>query len=135
MYKEDCYDLLTEGKPKVELRETNKGEILVENITKCVCTSESEVFQLLNTANKHRSTSATAMNNQSSRSHAILTVSLSITKSLELEPGEHTRVTLLSKLNIVDLAGSERIKKTGASGDTLKEGNSGCWRGLYLYQI
>ena len=42
-----------------------------------------------------------------------------------------------SKVNLVDLAGSERASKTGAKGDTLREGaninkslvsiNMGCW--------
>ena len=53
------------------------------------------------------------MNATSSRSHALFTVHI---ESLE---GEKIKK---SKLNFVDLAGSERQGKTGATGDTLKEG-------------
>ena len=33
-------------------------------------------------------------------------------------------VALVSKFHFVDLAGSERLKRTGAKGDTMKEGIS-----------
>ena len=42
----------------------------------------------------------------------------------ELGDGVTRETSLNSKLNLVDLAGSERSKKTGASGNTLKEGSS-----------
>ena len=57
--------------------------------------------------------SATLMNSQSSRSHALLTLTLQQTSS-----DGSVRV---SKLNIADLAGSEKISKTGATGGTLDE--------------
>jgi kinesin family protein C2/C3 len=54
------------------------------------------------------------MNEHSSRSHMMLTVSIS---------SEHkaTRVVSRGKLNLVDLAGSERLDKSGATGVALKE--------------
>lgn len=42
----------------------------------------------------------------------------------ELSDGVTRETSLNSKLNLVDLAGSERSKKTGATGNTLKEGSS-----------
>ena len=39
-----------------------------------------------------------------------------------LDGQDHVRV---GKMNMVDLAGSERQSKTGATGDTLKEGTLG----------
>lgn len=67
--------------------------------------------------NKNRSVGATLMNQTSSRSHSIFTVT--VESSIEGDDGEaHIKV---GKLNMVDLAGSERQSKTGATGDRLKE--------------
>ena len=61
-----------------------------------------------------RMTGGTAMNEQSSRSHAIFTI------TLEQAKGENDLV--MSKFHIVDLAGSERQSKTKADGIRLREG-------------
>ena len=53
------------------------------------------------------------MNDQSSRSHAILTI------TLERKRDENV---ICSKFHLVDLAGSERQSKTKAEGIRLKEG-------------
>ena len=61
------------------------------------------------------------MNDASSRSHAIFTMTIKqsvfIGKGKEQEEG-----TITAKFFFVDLAGSERAKKTGATGAILKEG-------------
>lgn len=67
--------------------------------------------------NKNRSTGATLMNADSSRSHSIFTINVEMCEK-DTEGEEHYRV---GKLNLVDLAGSERQSKTGATGDRLKE--------------
>ena len=59
----------------------------------------------------------TDMNRDSSRSHAIFTLSLCITQ----ENDNQIKETKYSKFSFVDLAGSERQKDTQASGDRLKE--------------
>ncbi len=62
------------------------------------------------------------MNEASSRSHAIFTISIerhSIGFNNEFGIDENY---VTSKFVFVDLAGSERLKKTGATGNTLKEG-------------
>ncbi|XP_057573994.1 chromosome-associated kinesin KIF4A isoform X6 [Hippopotamus amphibius kiboko] len=56
------------------------------------------------------------MNSQSSRSHAIFTI------SIEQRKKSDKNSSFRSKLHLVDLAGSERQKKTKAEGDRLKEG-------------
>jgi kinesin family member 3B len=65
--------------------------------------------------NACRSTGATLMNQDSSRSHSIFTITIECTGDMTQD---HVRV---GKLNLVDLAGSERQSKTGASGDRLIE--------------
>lgn len=125
VYKEECFDLLSKNKQILQLRESQKSETIAENMTKVCFPSVSsdqtkgvkDVFKVLREATKNRSTNSTAMNAKSSRSHALFTLQLKITRPM---CGEI--VSMNSKLNIVDLAGSERMKKTGASGNVLKEG-------------
>ena len=62
----------------------------------------------------NRVTAATLMNAQSSRSHAIFTLTLE-----QRSGGGERRV---SKFHLLDLAGSERVKRTGAQGMRFKEG-------------
>jgi len=71
--------------------------------------------KLMNKGNKNRSTGATLMNADSSRSHSIFTINVEIS---EKDNEENSR---FGKLNLVDLAGSERQSKTKATGDRLKE--------------
>jgi kinesin family protein C2/C3 len=54
------------------------------------------------------------MNEHSSRSHSILTVTCRGRNKLDGS-------TTFGKLHLIDLAGSERVGKTDASGDRLKE--------------
>ena len=56
------------------------------------------------------------MNNQSSRSHCVLTLKV---KCFELEDPSNC---IESKLEIVDLAGSERQKVTKSTGIVFREG-------------
>jgi len=57
------------------------------------------------------------MNSESSRSHSIFTIYIETAE--KTENGQRIKA---GKLNLVDLAGSERLGKTGATGDTAKEG-------------
>ena len=56
----------------------------------------------------------TAMNTESSRSHQVFSV---VIESTDLQ----TQAVTKGKLSFVDLAGSERVKKSGATGEQLKE--------------
>ena len=65
----------------------------------------------------NRKTASTNMNQDSSRSHSLFTIYIETGEDVD---GEQ-RIKA-GKLNLVDLAGSERSSKTGATGQTLKEG-------------
>lgn len=64
-----------------------------------------------------RHVGATNMNEHSSRSHSVFTITV---ESSEMDDKGEPHIKV-GKLNIVDLAGSERQDKTGATGDRLKE--------------
>lgn len=61
----------------------------------------------------NRTTAQTKLNEQSSRSHSIFSISL----EQFMDSGE----IIKSKLNLVDLAGSERFSKSGGTGQQFKE--------------
>jgi len=86
----------------------------VPGLTVMVVSNLEDVFQLLAMADTNRSSATTNMNEHSSRSHMMLTVTIISESKLT---GQISR----GKLNLVDLAGSERINKSGATGTALKE--------------
>ena len=66
------------------------------------------------------------MNAASSRSHAVFTITLRRrTDVVASEAGGLAPAgTMVGKLSLVDLAGSERVKRSGSSGEQLKEASS-----------
>jgi kinesin family protein 22 len=75
-------------------------------------------FFVISTANKQRSVGSTLLNRESSRSHAILTLEVKLTKqdkswlisSLIVDGLIIWLLVLIGKINLVDLAGSENNK-------------------------
>jgi Kinesin motor domain len=82
------------------------------------------MLALLERGSLCRTTGSTDMNAHSSRSHAIFTVVLEqhIKSSTQEENNEDSTEYRTSKFHFVDLAGSERAKRTGATGQRMKEG-------------
>ena len=87
--------------------------VFVEGLSQVYVTSEADVLECLECGNANRIIGSTLMNAQSSRSHALLTLTL----RQQLSDG----TVRVSKLNVADLAGSEKVSKTGAKGETLEE--------------
>ena len=79
-----------------------------------------ETIRHLQRGSSQRVVGGTAMNDQSSRSHAIFTITLEQRENCG-QAGEES-ATIKSKFHLVDLAGSERQSKTKAKGLRLKEG-------------
>ncbi|GFY93677.1 P-loop nucleoside triphosphate hydrolases superfamily protein with CH (Calponin Homology) domain-containing protein [Actinidia rufa] len=75
--------------------------------------STGDVLSLMKLGELNRVVSSTAINNQSSRSHSILTV--------HVHGKDVSGSILRSCLHLVDLAGSERVDKSEVTGDRLKE--------------
>ncbi|KAJ3016653.1 Kinesin-like protein kif3b [Thoreauomyces humboldtii] len=101
----------------LELKEHPETGVYVKDLGTHVVKSVPEMEALMTLGNKNRSVGATLMNENSSRSHSIFTITV---ESSEPGPDGKDRI-VAGKLHLVDLAGSERQSKTGASGDRLKE--------------
>ncbi|XP_015113938.1 chromosome-associated kinesin KIF4 [Diachasma alloeum] len=121
LYNEQLYDLLADKPTRkdsiVDIREDTNG-IKIIGLTEREVTCAEQVLQCLMSGSQGRATGATAMNSQSSRSHAIFTLTVCQQKNND------SNSATTSKFHLVDLAGSERSKKTQATGDRFKEGVS-----------
>ncbi|CAH8558044.1 unnamed protein product [Schistosoma intercalatum] len=120
IYNEEVRDLLGHDyRAKLELKENPDKGVYVAGLSMHKITSVAECQNIMERGWKNRSTGATLMNADSSRSHSIFTIYLEmIDRSDNLLDYNHIRA---GKLNLVDLAGSERQTKTGATGDRFKE--------------
>ncbi|XP_044475229.1 kinesin-like protein KIN-4A [Mangifera indica] len=117
------------GKPPIQIRETSNGVITLAGSTEVSVSSLKEMAACLEQGSLSRATGSTNMNNQSSRSHAIFTITLEQMRKLnsilpdEISANESMNEEYLcAKLHLVDLAGSERAKRTGSDGLRFKEG-------------
>ncbi|NXE13487.1 KIF4 protein, partial [Lophotis ruficrista] len=119
IYNEDILDLLCPSRERtsqISIREDPKEGIKIVGLTERSVTCAQDTVSCLEQGNNSRTVASTAMNSQSSRSHAIFTICIDQKKKNDKNSSFH------SKLHLVDLAGSERQKKTKAEGDRLKEG-------------
>jgi len=130
LYGEDIRDLLQSDpatSPKLSIRDGNgKKEPEVINIKTVDVASAEDALVCLTRGTLRRVTRATAMNAESSRSHAIMSV-LVDQKTTIMVTGEDGKIveeasSKKSKFHFVDLAGSERMKRTNATGQGVKEG-------------
>ena len=125
IYNEQIQDLLKPPNERIKgglkIREDPKTGVYVQDLSKVPCSSYEEISDILDKGNDNRTVAATQMNATSSRAHTVLTISF--TQILYDENGKPFN-RKQSNINLVDLAGSERASKTGATGDTLKEGSN-----------
>ncbi|XP_019861180.1 PREDICTED: kinesin-like protein KIF21A [Amphimedon queenslandica] len=135
LYNEEIIDLFdpsrdTSNSKRLKIHETHEGVIYVDGAVVQSVKSESETLDALKRGALSRTVGSTNMNAQSSRSHAIFTISVSqkrpVLQSTDASDsaGSQDWETLTAKFHFVDLAGSERLKRTGATGERAKEGIS-----------
>jgi kinesin family member 1 len=120
IYNERVRDLLNPStKGNLKVREHPSTGPYVEDLAKLVVSSFNEIEHLMDEGNKARTVAATNMNETSSRSHAVFTLTLT-QKRHDVET--NMAMEKVAKISLVDLAGSERATSTGATGARLKEG-------------
>ena len=118
LYNEEITDLLAMGSepPKVRILEDRTGVVL-QGLEEPHVKNASDIFGLLETGNARRKTAETLLNKQSSRSHSVFIVTVSVREVL----AEGEEVIRVGKLYLVDLAGSENITRSGAVDQRAKE--------------
>ncbi|XP_058132181.1 kinesin-like protein KIFC2 isoform X5 [Dasypus novemcinctus] len=112
VYNEAVRDLLAPGPPErlaVRQGPAGQGGVQVAGLTHWDVPNLDALHQMLSLGRGNRATAATAMNQRSSRSHALVTLTL---RAASPPHGQGTAGTL----HLVDLAGSERAWKAGAAG-------------------
>ena len=122
IYNEEVFDLLTDHKKnvmpeKLDLKEDAGKGVFVKGLKWLIVKSIPEMERAMNFGTNNRKTASTKMNSASSRSHSIFTIYIETGTKVNNE-----QQIKAGKLNLVDLAGSERNSKTGATGQTMKEG-------------
>eukprot|EP00201_Polytomella_parva_P001908 CAMPEP_0175085938 /NCGR_PEP_ID=MMETSP0052_2-20121109/28957_1 /TAXON_ID=51329 ORGANISM="Polytomella parva, Strain SAG 63-3" /NCGR_SAMPLE_ID=MMETSP0052_2 /ASSEMBLY_ACC=CAM_ASM_000194 /LENGTH=285 /DNA_ID=CAMNT_0016358037 /DNA_START=339 /DNA_END=1192 /DNA_ORIENTATION=- len=158
IHKEELKDLLignlppSAPRPAIHIRDAAGGGVSLYGATEREIHAREEMAAVLELGALCRSTASTNMNNRSSRSHAIFTITLEQRRvsngtngsggnmgnmtnndndndndnemDLDLPPSEvpDEDMYLCAKMHLVDLAGSERAKRTKAEGMRLKEG-------------
>ncbi|CDH52276.1 kinesin group protein [Lichtheimia corymbifera JMRC:FSU:9682] len=154
IYNEELVDLLNPAppneRPPITIREDTKGHIYWAGLREMTVHSADDVLSYLEQGTQNRATGSTDMNEKSSRSHAILSVTLRQERWADKNGGGNSRpvspspslrgkrggtsnskasgdgdgewIITTSKFHFVDLAGSERLKRTAAEGDRRKEG-------------
>ncbi|KAG4391564.1 hypothetical protein GLYMA_05G208100v4 [Glycine max] len=117
IYNEQVRDLLSSNGPQKRLGIWNTAQpngLAVPDASMHSVNSMADVLELMNIGLMNRATSATALNERSSRSHSVLSVHV---RGTDLK----TNTLLRGCLHLVDLAGSERVDRSEATGDRLKE--------------
>ncbi|ESP03922.1 hypothetical protein LOTGIDRAFT_110046, partial [Lottia gigantea] len=118
IYNEMIRDLLSPASGILDLRENSKGDVTVAGLSEVSARSTDEVMQMLLKGNRERTQEPTAANQASSRSHAVLQVTVKQRNRVKNTMQE----VRTGKLFLIDLAGSERAANTHNRGKRMVEG-------------
>ncbi|XP_032773356.1 kinesin-like protein KIFC2 isoform X1 [Rattus rattus] len=119
IYNEAVRDLLATGPPErlvVRQGPAGQGGIQVAGLTHWDVPNLETLHQMLSLGRSNRATAATVMNQHSSRSHALITLTLRAASP----PRAHG---ITGTLHLVDLAGSERVWKAGVASPVQRDPN------------
>lgn len=100
-----------------------RGTYVAGGLREVTVKDARDCARLVEQGDRRRAAAATKMNAASSRSHAVLTISLEAI-AVETATTAKSGAVRRGRLHLVDLAGSERQGRTGATGDRLKEAAS-----------
>lgn len=124
IYQEKLRDLLDTQKkwaenlpvdynPELHIRQNEKKGIYVQGLIEKFVYSPEDILEVIKDGAEQRSVTSTALNNVSSRSHAVLTIFV----NKILSDGTES----FGKLHLIDLAGSENVGKSEVQGIALNE--------------
>ena len=124
IYNEHVKDLLTPRTTPptyLKIRESKSDGVYVQNLTDEPVKSYEDIERLMKTGDMNRTTASTKMNDTSSRSHAVFTLTL---KQIQHDIATDSTIERLARMRLVDLAGSERANRTESTGQRLREGGN-----------
>ena len=124
VYNEHVRDLLvprTDPPHYLRIRESPSEGPYIKDLTEVTARNYTELMKFMRKGDVSRTTASTKMNDTSSRSHAVFTITLKQIHH-DLSTDETTERT--ARIRLVDLAGSERAKSTEATGQRLREGSN-----------
>jgi len=113
LYRETIRDLLAQKDTNLKIRQNPLRGVYVQGLLEKFVYTPEDILETIKEGTLQRTVASTSLNNVSSRSHAVLT--LTLTQKLN----DGSEVT--SRLNLIDLAGSENVGKSEAQGTTLAE--------------
>ncbi|KAJ0098194.1 hypothetical protein Patl1_28425 [Pistacia atlantica] len=117
VHNEVIYDLLEKSSGHLELREDPVHGMVVAGLRCIKVHSADKILELLNLGNSRRKTESTEANATSSRSHAVLEITVK-----RKQKNKYRNQVMRGKLALVDLAGSERASETNSGGQKLRDG-------------
>ena len=112
IYNEKIQDLIDIKKTDLNIREDKNKGIWIGDCTEKYVESEKEMLNFFNTGNTNRIVASTKMNEISSRSHSLFSVTI-------YQRNIITESSKTGKIYFVDLAGSEKMSKAGIEGNTM----------------
>ncbi|KAI9330368.1 P-loop containing nucleoside triphosphate hydrolase protein, partial [Zopfochytrium polystomum] len=118
IYNEQVQDLLNPGPSNLAIRWTAARGFYVENLFVADCDVLEDCMAVLEEGMRNRTTGSHRLNENSSRSHSIMTVYVD---SCTIDSDDGEPVIRHGKISFVDLAGSEKVKESKATGETLTE--------------
>eukprot|EP01135_Chromosphaera_perkinsii_P000372 Nk52_evm19s78 gene=Nk52_evmTU19s78 len=135
LYCETIQNLLNIDQSNMSIRQNPQKGFYIDELEETLVNSYEEAVDVVNAGLENRVMATTLMNATSSRSHTILTVTItqdiSVQKTGDVgnEPnsrdlyGMHKKPSkvMKGKITFVDLAGSERVSKTRSEGQRLDE--------------
>lgn len=124
IYNEHVKDLLTPHTVPptyLKIRESKSDGVYVQNLTDEPVKCYEDIERIMKMGDLNRTTASTKMNDTSSRSHAVFTLTL---KQIQHDIATDSTIERLARMRLVDLAGSERAGRTEATGQRLREGGN-----------
>ncbi|GMP50790.1 hypothetical protein CsSME_00017269 [Camellia sinensis var. sinensis] len=115
VYMDRCYDLMEVKAQEIAVLEDKDGQIHLKGLSRVPVNSMSEFREVFSCGKQRRKVAHTCLNDVSSRSHGVL----SITVSTPSDDG--SGVDVAGKLNLIDLAGNEDNRRTCNEGIRLQE--------------
>lgn len=124
VYNEHVRDLLvprTDPPYYLRIRESPSEGPYVKDLTEVTVKNYHDLMKHMRKGDVSRTTASTKMNDTSSRSHAVFTITL---KQIHHDIATDETTERTARIRLVDLAGSERAKSTESTGQRLREGSN-----------